>query len=79
MHCPACETENAEGAASCFTCGRALDALTQGHLLAGRYEIKRPLGKGGMGHVYEAYDRVLEEPVAIKVLRAELSWDPEIS
>jgi serine/threonine-protein kinase len=79
MQCPVCGAANATDAESCFTCGRSLDALVQGHLLAGRYEIRRPLGKGGMGRVYEAFDRRLEEPVAIKVLRAELSWDPEAS
>jgi predicted Ser/Thr protein kinase len=42
----------------------------EGSLLDGRYEIRSCLGKGGMGVVYEAYDRVLEERVAIKVLRA---------
>ncbi len=79
MQCPACDAPNADDAESCFTCGRSMDALVQGHVLAGRYEIRRPLGKGGMGRVYEAFDRTLDEPVAIKVLRAELSWDPEAS
>jgi len=41
----------------------------EGSLLDGRYEIRSCLGQGGMGVVYEAYDRVLEERVAIKVLR----------
>jgi serine/threonine-protein kinase len=36
------------------------------------------VGKGGMSRVYKAYDRVLGEPVAIKVLRAELAWEPEM-
>ncbi len=79
MNCPACDAENAADAESCFTCGRGFDALTLGLVLVGRYEIRRPLGRGGMGRVYEAFDRVLEEPVAIKVLRAELTRDPEIS
>jgi serine/threonine-protein kinase len=43
----------------------------EGSLLDGRYEIRSCLGKGGMGVVYEAYDRVLEERVAIKVLRGQ--------
>ncbi len=79
MRCPLCDAENDEGASTCFTCGRAFDALTQGSVLSGRYEVRRPVGSGGMGRVYEAFDRVLEEPVAIKVLRAELTGDPEVA
>ena len=71
MICPACNAVNEDDADACFTCGRALGALTQGSVIANRYEVLKPLGKGGMGMVYKAHDRMLEEPVAIKVLRAE--------
>jgi serine/threonine-protein kinase len=41
--------------------------------LADRYTIQRELGRGGMAVVYLAEDRRHERPVAIKVLRPELT------
>jgi len=43
----------------------------------GVYEVVAPLGAGGMGEVYRAHDPRLRREVAIKVLAAELSTDPE--
>ncbi|OLB67121.1 MAG: hypothetical protein AUG85_03035 [Gemmatimonadetes bacterium 13_1_20CM_4_66_11] len=45
--------------------------LRPGATFAGRYEVKEVLGAGGMGVVYRAYDRELQEPVAIKTLKPE--------
>ena len=43
----------------------------------GAYEILSPIGAGGMGEVYRARDTRLERTVAIKVLPADLSSDPD--
>jgi serine/threonine protein kinase/tetratricopeptide (TPR) repeat protein len=43
----------------------------------GAYEIVSPIGAGGMGEVYRARDTRLDRTVAIKVLPAEMSSDPD--
>jgi eukaryotic-like serine/threonine-protein kinase len=43
----------------------------------GPYEIGAPLGAGGMGEVYRARDTRLDRTVAIKILPAHLSSNPE--
>lgn len=44
--------------------------IAPGMRFAGRYDVQRVLGRGGMGEVYQAIDTELGEPVAIKVLQA---------
>ncbi|MCG8604056.1 tetratricopeptide repeat protein [bacterium] len=39
------------------------------------YQIKSKLGSGGMGEVYEAFDKVLERKVAIKIMHRHLLDD----
>ncbi len=42
--------------------------LRQGSVIAERFRIARFIKRGGMGEVYEAFDRMLEAPVALKTI-----------
>jgi len=44
-------------------------------MLGNRYELLLPLASGAMGRVWRARDTLLERPVAVKVLREELTGD----
>ncbi len=46
-------------------------------ILSNRYQLEERLGMGGMAMVYRARDLMLERTVAIKLLRADFSKDPE--
>ena len=50
--------------------------LRVGTVLADRYRIQRFIARGGMGEVYEAYDRVLRERIALKTVAASVSDSP---
>ena len=50
-----------------------------GQVLGGRYRVGPKLAEGGAGAVYRAEHLVLHEPVAVKVLHAEVATHPEMS
>ncbi len=45
--------------------------------VAGRFKIVRFIAQGGMGEVYQAWDRELQEPVALKTVRLAFANDEE--
>jgi serine/threonine-protein kinase len=49
-----------------------------GQLVSGRYRIEKMLGEGGMGAVYLAEHTHMRKRVALKLLHAEMSQEPEI-
>ncbi|MGB6865370.1 MAG: protein kinase, partial [Candidatus Aminicenantaceae bacterium] len=49
--------------------------LEVGSTFAGRYRIIKELGRGGMGTVYEVKDNNVNEKIALKVLKLDVSAD----
>lgn len=54
------------------------DVDLTGKVIAGRYNVLRRLGEGGMGVVYSAMDSRLEKQVAIKVLKEDFATRPDV-
>ncbi len=52
-----------------------LKELTRGTTFAERYEFIEELGVGGMGRVYKVFDKKINEDVALKILKSEISED----
>ncbi|MHB1502607.1 MAG: Stk1 family PASTA domain-containing Ser/Thr kinase [Acidimicrobiales bacterium] len=52
-----------------------MEPSTTPRVLSGRYELAHLVARGGMAEVYRAHDRLLDRPVALKVLFPELSVD----
>ncbi len=80
--CPSCRALCHDQARFCPTCGanvaEAKPSNTDpflGHVLADKYLVKKLLGEGGMGRVYEAEQLALEKPVAVKILHQHLLGD----
>jgi predicted Ser/Thr protein kinase len=48
-----------------------------GEVIVERYELEELVGTGGMSSVFKARDRLLERPVALKILHEQYTLDPE--
>ncbi len=71
--CPLCGAENKDNTQYCTNCGLFLVnhdglVLAEGTILKRIFTIKRYLGSGGFGIVYEAYDNQRNQRYAIKEL-----------
>ncbi len=78
--CTKCRSLLKSDATTCPTDGGGVEdveKLPQGTRL-GAYKIEKLLGEGGMGFVYEATHEVLNRRTAIKLLRPELSTEPQV-
>lgn len=74
--CRACASLIAGYARAAFEQGDEPPPLGPGSRI-GRYFVVAFLGAGAMGMVYAAYDPQLDRKVALKLIRRELSGDPE--
>ncbi|MBL8634247.1 MAG: protein kinase [Myxococcales bacterium] len=80
--CPTCKSSFVGGEQFCPRDGTPLrpslpDDPLSGRVLSGRYRLMELIGRGGMGAVYRAHHILMDKPVAVKVLRAELASDTE--
>ncbi len=79
VSCRSCGERNPLESRYCGKCGEALDQglPKPGDVIAGRYRVVAPIGRGAMGMVYRAEHVQISKVVAIKLLHRELQEDPE--
>lgn len=90
IECPKCQHKNPDETAFCGKCGTKFEEgganhtktvetptedFSTGSVFAGRYRIIEKLGKGGMGKVYRVLDSKLNEEIALKLIKSDISSD----
>ena len=82
--CPKCNSFFDDSVPACLYDGEALvevqvdavkDETLEGTTISDRYEVREPIGEGGMGMVYKAHDARTNELIALKVLHRDISGD----
>jgi serine/threonine protein kinase/Flp pilus assembly protein TadD len=77
-YCPTCKRCYPDATTACAADGAAAEIVAPGDLvLDGKYEMRRLLGRGGMGAVFEAFQHGIERRVAIKLINPALVADPQ--
>ncbi len=85
--CAHCQTPVPGDAAACPHCGRAMasvagipDIVRRLRLALGpQFEVIRLVGRGGFAEVYEVEDTELRRRLAVKVLRTDIEWGPDMA
>src|SRR3954470_21679908 len=77
--CEQCHLRYPNESTFCFVDGKPLVVLQDprvGTLLAGRYVVEEVIGEGGMATVYRARHKLVDRPVAVKIMNPMLASDP---
>ena len=79
VRCNECGKSNPPESKFCGKCGTPLAAavLKPGDIIADRYRVMAPIGRGAMGTVYRAEHVQISKVMAIKLLHRELQQNPE--
>ncbi len=85
--CEHCQTPLPSGAAACPQCGHAVavdpglpEIVRRLRLALGtQFEVVRLVGRGGFAEVYEVQDTELRRRLAVKVLRTDIEWSPDMA
>ena len=79
VRCNECGKSNPPESKFCGKCGTPLASavLKPGDIIADRYRVLAPIGRGAMGTVYRAEHVQISKVMAIKLLHRELQQNPE--